>query len=349
MARIKEYWLQLENRRWDASPWGFNRLTGMQMTRTADGAFRAVAREVLVIRRYTADWGQPDDRPLNSWDLAEPDPVTSGGTIPGAMLTAKVADEIVVHFRNLDERVGIPEPARAHSLHPRGAQQAAEHGGVFPLSPPDPAQGGRRGDRVMPGETFTYRWTCPHRASAGTWLYHDASVNGSQHIALGAFGILVIQAPGEQMPDVPATGWRDSGDTSTRFAAVPTPPKRADYLLAFHELPGIGLCLNGRVDLGNTPVLVTGEGTRMTVRCVNATPNPVTVAIQGHRWERGGGNYSDTELLPPGNGTTFAILAGSAEGGGGPGEWLVTGRSGNQVTYCTFVTTKSGPLALPSA
>src|SRR5690606_34171163 len=170
MARIKEYWLQLESRTWDAAPWGINRLTGRPLPQMGSGMYRPAAREMLVLRRTTAEWAAPDDQPLNPWDLTAPDPLTTGGTIPGPVLMAKVADEIVVHFRNMDNRPGIPDTGRAHSLHPQGATVTAIHNGVFPLSPPDPAQSGRRGDRVMPGESFTYRWSCPHKSSAGTWL-----------------------------------------------------------------------------------------------------------------------------------------------------------------------------------
>ena len=347
MARVKEYWLQMENHPWDACPWGENRTTGRPLARRPDGVFRPATREVLILRRYRANWTTPDDRALNPWDLTEPDPATTHGTIPGAVITAKIADEIVVHFRNMDTRDGLGEAARVHSLHPHGAQRTPLYDGAFPLAPPDPAQGNRRGDRVAPGESFTYRWSCPQKAAAGTWLYHDAGPEGPQNTAAGAFGVLVIQAPGEQEPDAPAGPLRRDGDTTVRFAAVPPPPKRADYVLAFHELPGVGLCLNGRAGLGNTPLLVTGVETRMTVRCVNATANPLTVHIAGHRWEQGNA-YTDVELLPPGGGATLSILSGSAEGGGGLGEWLITGRSGSQLVSGSFITTRGGAVQLVS-
>jgi FtsP/CotA-like multicopper oxidase with cupredoxin domain len=346
MARIKEYWLQLESRPWDAAPWGLNRQTGRPLTRAAGGAFRPTAGEVLVLRHYTADWAAPDDRLLNPWDLTEPDP--AGGAIPGAVITAKVADEIVVHYRNMDMRRGVHESDRVHSLHPHGIQRAAPYNGVFPLAPPDPAQSNRRADRLAPGESFTYRWSCPHKSSAGTWLYRDAAADARQSTATGAFGMLIIQAPGEQAPDAPPGPLRRAGDTAASFAAVPPPPKRADYLLVFHELPGVGLCLNGRAGLGNTPALVVGEGTRMTVRLLNAATQPMTIHIDGHRWEQGD-HYTDVAFLPPHSGATLSILAGSAEGGGGPGEWLITGRMGDLVVKGSFVTTPGGAVQLPSA
>ena len=347
MARIKEYWLQLESHPWDAAPWGANRLNGRTMPRTDSGLFRPATREMLILRRYTANWAGPDDRPINVWDLTEPDPATTSGTLPGPVLVAKVADEIIVHFRNHDMRQTIPESDRVHSLRSAGVQHLAVYNGAFPLAPPDPTQGGRRGDRVPPGESFTYHWSCPHRSAAGAWLYGDAASHAGPSLSDSTFGVLIIQAPGEQEPDEPPRALRQPGDSSVRFASVPAPPKRAEYVLVFHELPGVGLCLNGRAGLGNTPALVTGQGTRMTVRLLNAAADPVTVNIQDHRWERGD-HYTDVEFLPTGGSATLSILSGSAEGGGGPGEWLITGRAGHQVVSGSFVTTNGGSLELLS-
>ncbi len=92
MARNKEYWLQLESHPWDAAPWGANRQTGQPLLKSAGGLFRPADREVLILRRMAANWAAPDERPLNRWDLNEPDPKTTRGTIPGPTLTAKVAD-----------------------------------------------------------------------------------------------------------------------------------------------------------------------------------------------------------------------------------------------------------------
>ncbi len=347
MARVREYWLQLENHPWDSCPWGIDRLTGRSFNPQPGGAFRPVPQEVLVLRRYTPSWGQPVVEPVNPWDLTEPDPGGSSGTLPGAVLVAKVADEVVVHFRNMDRRAGVTEAERRHSLHPHGAQRTTIYDGTFPLAVADPAQGNRRGDRVAPGDTFTYRWTCPQRAAAGAWLVHDAAVAGIKGTGLGAFAVLIIRAPGEQEPDGPATPLRQPQDTALRFAAVPQPPKRGEYILVFHELPGVGLCLNGRQLLGNTPTLVAGAGTRMAVRCLNATLGPVSVHLHGFRWEHAG-SWVDAEVLPSGGGASLSILAGSAEHGGEPGEWLVVGRSSTASVAGTILVTGGGPVALGS-
>jgi hypothetical protein len=340
----KEYWLQLENTPWDVCPWGVDRMTGLTLSRAPDGMFRAAAHEMLVMRRYSENWSRPAEEAINAWDLAEPSPGQSGG-FPGALLEAKVADQIIVHFRNMDQRSGAPDQERIHSLHAHGVQRSPLYDGAYPLSPPDPSQGGHRGDRVAPGESFTYRWNCPQRAAAGAWLIHDGSLAGAKSTALGALAVIIIRAPGEQRPDLPAIPVRQPGDTATRFAAVPPPPKRGEYVLLFHELPGVGLCLNGRQGLGNTPSLVVGMGTRAAIHCLNAANTPVTVHVHGHRWQSGG-RYVDAELLPAGGGATLSILSGSAESGGGLGEWLITGAAGDAQVTGSLVVTAGGAVTL---
>lgn len=172
----REYWIQLENRPWDASPNNIDRMhghdiehvlgavpatvtltspeTGVVKHRTmylptnagtqtgggGDKEWRVI--DALILRRYTENWAAPDDRKVNPWDLNEPDPTDNGtmGTIPGPTLECEVGDRIIVHFRNKDFRSGKDVSARTHSLHPHGIVFAPQHDGAFPLSPPDPAQ-----------------------------------------------------------------------------------------------------------------------------------------------------------------------------------------------------------------
>lgn len=345
MAQTKEYWLQLENQPWDACPWGVDRATGQTVPAGPGGAHRPTAQETLIIRRTTPNWAQPAGAAINLWDLNEPGLAQSRPSIPGAVLEAKVADEIIVHFRNLDRRGGVPDAERLHSLHAHGVQRLPLYDGAFPLSPSDPGQSGRRGDRVAPGESFTYRWTCPQRAAAGAWLIHDGGPAGAHSTALGALAVVIIRAPGEQRPDLPASPVRQPGDTATHFAAVPAPPKRGEYVLLFHELPGVGLCLNGRQGLGNTPTLVAGIGTRMAIHCLNAASYPITVHMDGHRWQRGD-RWVDAELLPAGGGATLSLLSGSAENGGGLGEWLLTGTAGAGQVAGSLLVTAGGAVSL---
>ena len=347
MVKTREYWLQLENQPWDASPWGVDRTSGKALTRGKDKLFRAASEDVLVIRRYQENWTTPAGLLVNPWDLTEPAAGAAAGAFPGAVLTAKVADQIVVHFRNRDERTDLTAEQRIHSLHAHGVQRDPTYDGAYPLSPPDPQQAGRRGDRVAPGQSFTYLWSCPQKAAAGAWLFHDGSRAGPQSTALGAFGVLLIRAPGEVEPDLPQQAVRRANDSVTTFAAVPKPPKLGEYVLVFHRLPGVGLCLNGRQTMGNTPTLVVGTGTRMRVHCLNATREPLTVHVHGHRWERGD-SYTDAEVLPAGGGATLSILSGSAESGGGPGEWLIDGAAAGESVQGSLLVTAGGAVQLTS-
>lgn len=89
---MPEYWIQIENKPWDAAPWGINRMTGELLTKdAATGMFAPVGGpggEALILRRYTVDWTAPDDRKINPWDINERDARVTGGTIPGPTLSA---------------------------------------------------------------------------------------------------------------------------------------------------------------------------------------------------------------------------------------------------------------------
>jgi plastocyanin len=247
MATI-EYWIQLENHAWDVAPNNIDRMSGQtiqQLTsppqapvpKTLTSPVTGITRnrtmflpmdeDVLILRRYTANWAAPDDRKVNAWDLNEPDPTDNGtmGTIPGVVIECIVGDEVIVHFRNRDTRANKSPNERAHSLHPHGFVFDNRYDGAYPLSPPDPTQpvgaqaalwallgvtGNKKGDRVpapdpnipaIPdGGTFDYHWnTFGWPTTAGVWHYHDHSICDTDNINLGAIGIIVIHNP--QDPD----------------------------------------------------------------------------------------------------------------------------------------------------
>jgi FtsP/CotA-like multicopper oxidase with cupredoxin domain/plastocyanin len=249
------YWIQLENRPWDASPNNIDRMHGHDIEHSlaahggappitvalsspetgvvsnremylptnagtqlgAGGVMEWKVVDALVLRRYTENWAQPDDRKVNPWDLNEPDPTDTGtmGTIPGPTLECNVGDRMIVHFRNKDLRPGKDVTVRTHSLHPHGIVFAPQYDGAFPLTPPDPTQpippveaplwasigvngGLKQGDRVPPGATFTYTWdTFGWPATAGVWHYHDHSICDAENVLLGALGFLVIHNPAD--------------------------------------------------------------------------------------------------------------------------------------------------------
>lgn len=236
---IIEYWIQIENHAWDASPRNIDRISGRAiqditevgspmpvvktLTSPETGAVRTrtmflpLSEDALILRRYTPNWAAPDDRKVNPWDLNELDPTDNGtmGTIPGPVIECSIGDTVMVHFRNKDFRVGKAPLARTHSLHPHGFVFAPTSDGAYPLSPVDPSQPVgpeaplwavvgqttlKKGDRVPPGGTFTYTWnTLGWPTTAGVWLYHDHSVCDMENVQLGAIGIIVIHNP--QDPD----------------------------------------------------------------------------------------------------------------------------------------------------
>jgi FtsP/CotA-like multicopper oxidase with cupredoxin domain/plastocyanin len=247
------YWIQLENHPWDVSPNQDDRMTGrpastlppvsvtlkspvtgFTQTRTMFNPLQEKPGEIhsaLILRRYTENWGAPDDRKVNPWDINEPDPTDTGtmGTVPGPVIECNVGDSMVVHFRNLDLRTDasgalLPIENRTHSLHPHGFVFDRFSDGAYPLSPPDPSQpvgaegpawtavkvtGSKQGDRVPPpsdvsnpiatSATYTYKWnTFGWPSTAGVWLYHDHSICDMENVEHGAIGIIVIHNPNDE-------------------------------------------------------------------------------------------------------------------------------------------------------
>ncbi len=115
---------------------------------------------------------------------------------------------------------------------------------------------------------------------------------------------------------------------SIRVPVYRKPADQALFLLLFHELPGVGACINGRKYLGNAPTLVAGPKTRMRFGILGMGEMFHTFHIHGHRWVITGpsgktpstieqsaqteaaSQFQDTTLLGPGSSFAFTIEEG---------------------------------------
>lgn len=111
------------------------------------------------------------------------------------------------------------------------------------------------------------------------------------------------------------------------------PPEKAQYLQYYHELSGVGMTINGRRFLGNTPTLIGGLNTKMRFGLVAMNSLTFhTFHLHGHRWVIKGprGNnptdiqgssqvqavsqFEDTKLFGPANSFSFTVTQGSFMG-----------------------------------
>lgn len=86
------------------------------------------------------------------------------------------------------------------------------------------------------------------------------------------------------------------------FDVYRDPPDQALFLLLFHEMPDVGMCINGRKYLGNAPTLLAGPKTRMRFGVVGMGDAFHTFHIHGHRW-----------VIPGPAGTTPATIEQSPQ------------------------------------
>jgi len=125
------------------------------------------------------------------------------------------------------------------------------------------------------------------------------------------------------------------------------PPQKEVILQLYHEMEGVGFCINGRKYLGSAPTVVAGQDTRMRFGVVGMGDMFHTFHLHGHRWIVPGphgtdpttqqfspmdtpvSQFEDTRIFGPANSFVFTIdgTAGSFMRAGGPspeqalGEW----------------------------
>ncbi len=126
------------------------------------------------------------------------------------------------------------------------------------------------------------------------------------------------------------------------FKTFRTPPSKALYLQLYHEFANIGMCVNGRKYLGNTPTVLAGPSSKMKFGVVGMGSMAHTFHIHGHRWLIPGpgakgaaglqfgspvdtpvSQFEDTRIFGPANSFSFTIEEGNGFMRASPpiGEW----------------------------
>jgi FtsP/CotA-like multicopper oxidase with cupredoxin domain len=252
-AAVRQYWVAAAPVTWNEMPNGHDAITGTSYP-TSDTVFPTV-----VYRRYSPGWR----RPLPN----VPSDSSNQDLIPGPLISARVGDRILVHFKNLDTLYG-----RVHSMHFHGVHYRPSSDGAYL-----PGFSGA-GAAVEPGHAFTYRLLAGSD-SVGVWPYHDHSQSMEDSIAGGMFGMLSILGRHERAPD-------------REFEVVFAPQ-------------GQFQTIDDRAFVGNTPVFTAFVGQTVQWDVMAMGSEHHTFHVHGHRWIDADGVSRDTQTVGPAE--SFAI------------------------------------------
>jgi manganese oxidase len=229
-ATTREYWIAATPTTWDVVP---NHHDPMRDV-TFDPA--KTTMQTVVYRSYTANWtSQLPDNPGLSGD---------NDGIPAPLITGRVGDTILVHFKNLD-------PANPHSMHFHGVHYQFPSDGAY-----IPGVSGPGAD-VKPGQTFTYK-LLPKADSVGVWPYHDHSMSMESSISGGMYGVVSILGAKEKAPD-------------------------REFVVAFETQLGFNT-VDGRAFIGNTPTFHARVGQTVQWDVIALGDLHHTFHVHGHRW-----------------------------------------------------------------
>ncbi|WP_298177021.1 multicopper oxidase domain-containing protein [Saccharomonospora sp.] len=213
-------------------------------------------------------------------------------TVPGPVLEMWEGETLEIELVNrTDQRL---------SIHPHGVAYGSDSDGS-PLND----------SFNEPGECRTYVWhsRTPHQSEDGTWLpgsagywhYHDHAMgtpHGTEGLASGLYGALVIRRQGDALPD-------------------------RQYTIVFN-----GTTINNRT-APDAPIFEARLGERVEFIAIGHGNNSHTFHLHGHRWaDNRTGLLSgpddptpvvDNKDLNPGSSFGFQTIAGA---GAGPGAWM---------------------------
>jgi len=261
-AAVREYWIAAVPVPWNIAPNGRNAIEGEQL----DPERTHIT--TVVFRSYTRNFGRRLDRRGQDQQRG----------LIGPLIRGEVGDRFIVHFANRDHVFKRP-----HSMHFHGVRYRFGSDGSF-----IPGFSGD-GARVMPGRTYTYRFTAG-ADSRGVWPYHDHSPSMEPSIAGGLYGALSIRGAGQRRPD-------------------------REFVVFFGNVGGFST-INGRAFVGNTPVFRARVGDVVQWDVLGLGDDFHTFHVHGHRWRRPEGTPEDTRVVGPAE--SFAVRWREDV----PGTWL---------------------------
>jgi FtsP/CotA-like multicopper oxidase with cupredoxin domain len=244
---VRTYWIAAVRVHWNVVPNEHDAINHVTFKS------EATTFDAVVYKAFTPGFGHElPDRPNVSGD---------NEGIPGPTIRARVGDEIVVHFRNLDVEGNKP-----HSMHFHGVHYAVGSDGAFLPGFSGP------GANVKPGDSFTYRLVAGPD-SVGVWPYHDHSPSMMESISGGMYGALSILGKHERRPD-------------------------REFVVFFESQLGF-MTIDGRAFVGNTPVFHARVGDLVQWDVLALGDDFHTFHVHGHRWRAPDGSFQDTKTVGP--------------------------------------------------
>jgi FtsP/CotA-like multicopper oxidase with cupredoxin domain len=281
LAATRHYYIAAEDVTWNYAPSGINLLTAVPLPQLIRLNLRWPKTRFI---EYTDD----------TFTTKKPQPDWLG--ILGPVIRAEVDDEVVVEFLNRG-RV-------AHDVHPHGLRYDKNNEGSFyiPFG---------RGDRVAPGQRFTYHWFAtaasgpgPAQPSSIVWWYH-AHVEPGMEVNAGLIGPIIVTAKGKAKPDgSPKDVDREFVTSFQIFDQMGGKPA------------GLFYSINGYI-FGNLPGLYMKQGDRVRWYLL-AMGNEIDLHTPHWHGETvtEGGLHTDVVELLPGSMKTVDMIADN------PGTWM---------------------------
>lgn len=281
LAATRHYYIAAEDVTWNYAPSGINLLSAVPLPQAIRLNLRWPKTRFI---EYTDD----------SFTTKKPQPDWLG--ILGPVIRAEVGDEVVVEFLNRGHV--------AHDVHPHGLRYDKNNEGSFyiPFG---------RGDRVAPGQRFTYHWFAtaasgpgPGQPSSIVWWYH-AHVEPGMEINAGLIGPIIVTAKGKAKPD------GSPKDVDCEFVTS---------FQIFDQMggkpAGLFYSINGYI-FGNLPGLYMKRGDRVRWYLL-AMGNEIDLHTPHWHGETvtEGGLHTDVVELLPGSMKTVDMIADN------PGTWM---------------------------